>query len=90
MSIVVLAGLENVNLRIGLVLHESNGLLRSAVQVVTGMPAPRPPNPWIFVALSASSFLTFYVLIKYREKTNPASLNPRQQDHPLVPAVRNT
>ena len=43
------------------------------------------PNPLLFVALSLSSFAIFFVVIKHRENTNPASLNPRQADHPLVP-----
>ncbi|KAJ7582470.1 hypothetical protein C8J56DRAFT_792423 [Mycena floridula] len=48
----------------------------------------KPPNPWIFVALTASSFVAFYFIVNHREKTNPASRNPRQLDHPLTPPVR--
>ncbi|TFK42838.1 hypothetical protein BDQ12DRAFT_676873 [Crucibulum laeve] len=49
------------------------------------MSSRKAPNPWLFVALSVSSFAIFYSVIKRREQTNPASLQPRQADHPLVP-----
>jgi len=48
----------------------------------------KAPNPWLFVALSVSSFATFYILVKHRAKTSPASLQPRQLDHPLIPPHR--
>ncbi|KAF9070310.1 hypothetical protein BDP27DRAFT_1220740 [Rhodocollybia butyracea] len=46
------------------------------------------PNPFVLVGLSLSSFIIFYTVTKYREKTNPASQYPRQLDHPLVPPSR--
>ncbi|KAF5346172.1 hypothetical protein D9758_009920 [Tetrapyrgos nigripes] len=49
---------------------------------------PKPPNPFLLVGLSAASFFAFYLVLKRREQTNPASKLPRQQDHPLVPPVQ--
>ncbi|TFK72576.1 hypothetical protein BDN72DRAFT_316924 [Pluteus cervinus] len=43
------------------------------------------PNPWLFVVVSLTSFAAFYSVVKRRETSSPASLQPRQQDHPLVP-----
>lgn len=48
----------------------------------------KPPNPKLLVGLTLGSFVVFYTLVKYREKTNPASQLPRQLDHPLVPPSR--
>ncbi|KAJ3805798.1 hypothetical protein EV368DRAFT_47663 [Lentinula lateritia] len=48
----------------------------------------KPPNPFLLIGLSLGSFVLFYSLAKYREKTNPASSLPRQLDHPLVPPSR--
>ncbi|KAJ3793115.1 hypothetical protein GGU11DRAFT_430611 [Lentinula aff. detonsa] len=48
----------------------------------------KPPNHFLLIGLSLSSFVAFYTLVKYREKTNPASELPRQLDHPLVPPSR--
>ena len=49
----------------------------------------RGPNPWLLVALSISSFVAFAAVLKTRETTNPASSQPRQLDHPLVPPRHN-
>jgi hypothetical protein len=45
----------------------------------------RAPNPWALAGLSLSSFIVFFTVLKHREKSHPASLQPRQLDHPLVP-----
>ncbi|KAI0713333.1 hypothetical protein C8Q76DRAFT_620153 [Earliella scabrosa] len=45
----------------------------------------KPPNPVLFLAISALSFAAFYATIRYRAATHPASAQPRQHDHPLVP-----
>jgi hypothetical protein len=45
----------------------------------------KAPNPWIFLVLSLSSFAAFALVVKHRENTNPASKQPRQADHPLIP-----
>ncbi|KAF8876032.1 hypothetical protein CPB84DRAFT_1796165 [Gymnopilus junonius] len=47
--------------------------------------SPSPPNPWLLLGLSLSSFAVFFAVVKRREQTNPASRLPRQADHPLVP-----
>ena len=46
---------------------------------------PKHPNPFLFVAISGLSFVAFYATLKYRAATHPASAQPRQHDHPLVP-----
>ncbi|KAI0735659.1 hypothetical protein C8Q76DRAFT_610805 [Earliella scabrosa] len=45
----------------------------------------KPPNPVVFLVISALSFAAFYATIRYRAATHPASAQPRQHDHPLVP-----
>jgi len=47
------------------------------------------PNPWLLLAFSLSSFAVFAVVVKHREKNYPASAQPRQADHPLVPPRHN-
>ena len=50
------------------------------------MSSPRKhPHPALFVAISALSFAAFYATLKHRATTHPASAQPRQHDHPLVP-----
>lgn len=49
------------------------------------MPPRQGPNPWLLLGLSVASFAAFYVTVKHREQTYPASQQPRQADHPLVP-----
>lgn len=48
-------------------------------------PPKKHPNPLLFVGISALSFVAFYATLKYRQATYPASAQPRQADHPLVP-----
>ena len=43
------------------------------------------PNPFAFAGLSLIATGTLYWLLKRRESTYPASIQPRQHDHPLVP-----
>jgi len=52
---------------------------------MTQPPIRKGPNPWLLLALSLSSFAAFFTVVKRREQTHPASLQPRQADHPLVP-----
>ena len=52
-------------------------------------PKPKHPNPLLFVAVSALSFAAFYATLKYRSVHHPASAQPRQHDHPLVPPRHN-
>lgn len=97
-SIVVLAGRKDVNNSLMVVVHCRRR--RRARRVVcacwrrkclatvanTGlMPSTKPPNPWLFAAVSVSSLFTFYIILKQREKSHPLSQQPRQADHPLVP-----
>ncbi|RDX45461.1 hypothetical protein OH76DRAFT_955436 [Lentinus brumalis] len=51
-------------------------------------PPKKHPNPLLFVGISALSFVAFYATLRYREATHPASAQPRQADHPLVPPRR--
>ncbi|TBU28981.1 hypothetical protein BD311DRAFT_662308 [Dichomitus squalens] len=48
-------------------------------------PPRKHPNPLLFVAVSALSFVAFYATLKHRSVHYPASAQPRQHDHPLVP-----
>lgn len=61
-----------------------SGMVEMEVHVQLLM-SPSPPNPWLLLGLSLSSFAVFFVVVKRREQTNPASHQPRQADHPLVP-----
>lgn len=48
----------------------------------------KAPNPLAFALITAASFATFYFVVQHREKTYPASSQPRHADHPLVPPIR--
>ena len=48
-------------------------------------PPKKHPNPLLFVGISALSFVAFSATLRYRQATSPASAQPRQADHPLVP-----
>ncbi|KIK82286.1 hypothetical protein PAXRUDRAFT_85278, partial [Paxillus rubicundulus Ve08.2h10] len=48
-------------------------------------PARKGPNPLLFLGLSLVSCGAFFLVVKYREATHPASKQPRHHDNPLVP-----
>lgn len=82
-SIVGVAWPESVNVCGVVELEVHSG--RRQTLIWTLMTIRKGPNPWVLLALSASSFAAFYLVVKNREQTNPASAYPRQADHPLVP-----
>ncbi|KAF8124013.1 hypothetical protein EV363DRAFT_724944 [Boletus edulis] len=45
----------------------------------------RGPNPFLLLGLILASGGTFYFVVKRREATHPASKQPLQRAHPLVP-----
>ena len=46
---------------------------------------PRGPNPLLLLGLALVSAGTFFLVVKHREATHPASKQPLQHAHPLVP-----
>ncbi|KAF9232011.1 ADK-domain-containing protein [Melanogaster broomeanus] len=50
----------------------------------------RRPNPLLFIGLSLVSCGAFFLIVKHREATHPASKQPRQHDNPLVPPRHHT
>ncbi|KAF8553393.1 hypothetical protein OG21DRAFT_1252297 [Imleria badia] len=51
--------------------------------------ARKGPNPLLLFGLIFASAGTFYLIVKHRETTHPASKQPLQHAHPLVPPRQN-
>ncbi|KAI0693891.1 hypothetical protein BC835DRAFT_1275384 [Cytidiella melzeri] len=54
--------------------------------------SPRPRTnkyliPASFVGISLLSYGVFFLLLKHRQNTYPASAQPRQRDSPFIPSV---
>ncbi|KAI9566548.1 hypothetical protein HD554DRAFT_2025314 [Boletus coccyginus] len=45
----------------------------------------KSPNPFLFLGLIVASGGTFYLIVRHRETAHPASKQPLQHAHPLVP-----
>jgi hypothetical protein len=96
LAVVVLAGVEDTNWGDKVVanVHNDKGRRKkrkrsfgSHVSVL--MAPPKPPNPFVLLSITCASFAAFYLVLKHREASHPASIQPRQHDHPLTPPKRS-
>jgi hypothetical protein len=96
LTVVILAGMEDTNWGDKVVADVHNDKERrkwrkrsfgSHVSVL--MAAPKPPNPFVLLSITCASFAAFYLVLKHRETSYPASNQPRHQDHPLTPPKRS-